>query len=96
MLHRLRKIYSKERFIPSFIGIFINPLYFARWGLYKGLIPNKKYLKRKILDFSCCSKPYKVLFDVQEYIGLDIKKASQYLVTIDLPEAVIKPSFCDS
>jgi len=75
MLHKLRKIYSKERFIPSFVGIFTNPLYFERRGVYKGLILNKRYLNGKLLDFGCGSKPYKELFNVQEYIGLDIEES---------------------
>jgi SAM-dependent methyltransferase len=75
MLHRLRKISSKERFNPSFLSIFINPLYFARRGLYKGVSLNKRYLNGKLLDFGCGNKPYKGLFDVQEYIGLDIEES---------------------
>jgi SAM-dependent methyltransferase len=42
-------------------------------GLYKGLVANKRYLSGRLLDFGCGSKPYKELFEVQEYIGLDIE-----------------------
>ena len=75
IIHRLKKIYSKEQFIPSFIGVFINPFYFIRKGLYKGVVSNKKYLKGRLLDFGCGNKPYEDLFDVQEYIGLDIEES---------------------
>jgi len=71
----LRRIYTKEMFIPSLLGIFINPFYFIRRGLYKGIISNKKYLKGRLLDFGCGSKPYKNLLDVKEYIGLDIEES---------------------
>ena len=75
MIHRLKQIYSKEQFIPSFIGVFINPFYIIRKGLYKGVVSNKKYLKGRLLDFGCGNKPYEDLFDVQEYIGLDIEES---------------------
>jgi SAM-dependent methyltransferase len=73
MIDRLKQVYSREMFIPSFLGIFINPLYFLRHGLYKGVVLNKKYLKGRLLDFGCGNKPYKELFDVQDYVGLDIE-----------------------
>jgi len=65
-------------FIPSFLGVFINPFYFIRRGLYKGVGLNKGYLTGRLLDFGCGSKPYKELFDVQEYIGLDIRESGHY------------------
>lgn len=79
MLHRLKMIYSeilsREMMAPTFIGIFINPFYIIRRGLYKAILLNKGHLKGKLLDFGCGGKPYKALFDVQEYIGLDIKES---------------------
>jgi SAM-dependent methyltransferase len=73
MLQKLKQIYSKETLMPSFLGIFINPLYFIKQGLYKGVALNRKYLKGRLLDFGCGSKPYKNLLDVQNYIGVDIE-----------------------
>jgi len=77
MLRRLKRsyveIHARELFAPTFLGIFINPFYFIRRGLYKGVLSNKKYLKGRLLDFGCGSKPYKKLFDVKEYIGMDIE-----------------------
>lgn len=75
MMRRLEQIYLKEMFIPSFLGVFINPNYFIKKGLYKGVVSNKKYLKGRLLDFGCGSKPYKEIIDVQEYIGLDLKES---------------------
>lgn len=83
MPHRLKnscyEIHFKEMFTPTFLGIFINPFYFIRRGLYKGVLLHKGYLKGKLLDFGCGSKPYKKLFDVQEYIGLDIEKSGHLI-----------------
>ncbi len=77
MLRSLKKRYidivTRESFAPTYLGIFLNPFYFIRRGLYKGVHSNKGYLTGRLLDFGCGSKPYKALFDVQEYIGLDIE-----------------------
>lgn len=72
MINRLKKIYVDELFNPKFIGLFINPFYFARRGLYQNiseLIPN---LFGKLLDIGCGTKPYQSLCKVNEYIGLEI------------------------
>jgi SAM-dependent methyltransferase len=75
MIHKLAQIYYKQLFIPSFLGLLVNPLYLIRRGLYKGIVSNKEYLKGRLLDFGCGSRPYRELFDVQEYIGLDIEES---------------------
>jgi SAM-dependent methyltransferase len=75
MIHQLKQLYAREMFNPSLPGIFINPYYHIRKGLYKGITKNKDYLNGKLLDFGCGQKPYKPLFSVQEYIGVDIEKS---------------------
>jgi SAM-dependent methyltransferase len=77
MIHKLKQIYMKEMqmFAPSFLGIFMNPFYFIRNGLYRNILANKNFLKGRLLDFGCGQKPYKDFFDVEEYIGLDIEKS---------------------
>ena len=72
---KAKSIYFKEMFFPGLMGLFINPYYFSRKGLYKGIVSNKHQMRGKLLDFGCGSKPYRSLFDVQEYIGLDIEKS---------------------
>jgi len=73
---RAKEIYIKEMFTPGLLGIFINPYYFSRKGLYNGIKSNKHYLNGKLLDFGCGSKPYNSLIDVEDYIGLDIENSS--------------------
>jgi SAM-dependent methyltransferase len=75
MITWFKEVCFKEKFIPSILGVFINPFYFIRRGLYKGVALNKKYLRGRLLDFGCGSEPYRELCDVQEYIGLDIEKS---------------------
>ncbi|MGB5942535.1 MAG: methyltransferase domain-containing protein [Leeuwenhoekiella sp.] len=75
MRNLLKNIIDKERFKPGLLGIFINPYYFIRKGLYKGISAHKERLNGKLLDFGCGSKPYKNIIDVDEYIGLDIEQS---------------------
>lgn len=62
-------------FAPSLLGVFINPFYFIRRGLYRGILLHSENLSGRLLDFGCGSKPYKKLFKVGEYVGLDMKES---------------------
>ncbi len=59
-------------FFPNLLGLVINPFYFARSGLAKSIAIFAHLLKGRLLDIGCGSKPYKKLFVVDEYVGLDI------------------------
>ena len=72
MIKKLKKIYITEQFNPKFIGLFINPFYFARKGLYQNVSELISNLNGKLLDVGCGSKPYQSLCKVDEYIGLEI------------------------
>jgi|TARA_B110000037_G_C17098916_1_gene497160 SAM-dependent methyltransferase len=74
MLKILKKIYHKEMYQPSWLGIFINPFYFARKGLSKNINKFSKKLSGSLLDIGCGSKPYESFFNVDSYIGLDIDR----------------------
>ena len=67
----LKKIIYKESFYPGFIGLFINPFYFARKGLACHVQCLARYVTGKTLDIGCGSKPYEKLFKTSEYIGLE-------------------------
>lgn len=72
MIEKLKKIFNEEQFNPRILGIFINPFYFARKGLYKNISELAKNLNGRILDVGCGQKPYEKLFDYKEYIGIEI------------------------
>lgn len=72
MISLLKKLYIKEQFNPKFIGLFINPFYFARKGLYQNVSELAKYLNGELLDVGCGTKPYASLCNVSNYIGLEI------------------------
>jgi SAM-dependent methyltransferase len=63
----------RQSFQPDFISIFINPFYFIRRGLFKGIVKNRDYLYGVMLDFGCGRKPYQNLIQVDKYVGVDIE-----------------------
>lgn len=75
MYNFLKKIYSKEVFNPGILGVLINPFFFARRSLYKSIMAHSTKIKGRLLDVGCGNKPYKDLFTVSEYIGLEIASA---------------------
>lgn len=72
MINRMKSTYKKQMYFPSWIGLFVNPYYFARSGLANAMIKFAPNLKGCLLDVGCGSKPYEFLFNVQSYVGLDI------------------------
>ena len=90
-----RNIKSKFRnkFKPSFVGLFFNPFYIARKGLYLHIKELSGKIHGKILDVGCGQKPYARLFNVDEYVGLELdtttnrkqKKAEYYYDGIKFP-----------
>jgi SAM-dependent methyltransferase len=74
MFKLLNKYYLKQSFNPGLISILINPFYFIRKQLYTAIKHNSHFLKGKILDLGCGTKPYRDLFsNATEYIGIDIE-----------------------
>jgi len=60
-----------NRVTSGFNPNLFHPFFFVRKGLYKAI---KKYageLQGVLMDFGCGSKPYKALFNVDQYIGVD-------------------------
>ncbi len=75
MLKKFKRIYINEQFgfNPKIIGLFINPFYFARKGLYQNVSSLALSLNGKLLDVGCGTKPYeKLCKNVSDYIGLEI------------------------
>lgn len=71
---KISNIYTKQRFKPNWLSVVINPFYFTRKHLYKGMRDFAPTLSGRLLDFGCGSKPYRNLCtNVTEYIGVDIE-----------------------
>jgi SAM-dependent methyltransferase len=72
MKQRLNSLIQRQEFNPGLLGIFINPFYFARRGLYQHIVALAPNIKGRVLDVGCGSKPYLSLFPASEYIGMEI------------------------
>lgn len=71
----IKRRLSKENFFPTILGIFINPFYFARKGLSENIGELASHISGRVLDVGCGQKPYRKLFNVVEYIGIDIDQS---------------------
>lgn len=76
MMLQLKRVYVRQAFYPGWLGIFINPFFHARAGLVKAVTRMAPSLHGKLLDVGCGSKPYRELFAVDAYVGLDIDTES--------------------
>ncbi len=74
MLSRFNAIYKRQRFHINVLSVFINPFFFVRRGLFRGIRQYAPQLGGRLLDFGCGSKPYRELFTVREYIGVDMEQ----------------------
>jgi SAM-dependent methyltransferase len=72
---KLKEYLQNQSFQPGFLGIFINPFYFIRRGLFTEIRRLAPGLTGKLLDFGCGRKPYESLFSVSEYIGVDLEQS---------------------
>ena len=67
----LKNISYKEAFFPGILGLFINPFYFARKGLALHVKALGSYVKGKVLDIGCGTKPYESVYAADQYVGLE-------------------------
>jgi SAM-dependent methyltransferase len=72
MIHSFNQFYLTQQFNPGFIGFFLNPFYHARRGLYQVIAKLSNEFQDCLLDVGCGTKPYRNLFSVNEYVGLEI------------------------
>jgi SAM-dependent methyltransferase len=68
----LTAIIKREQFNPGLIGIFTNPFYFSRRGLFLAMNEMGKELTGTLLDIGCGTKPYEPYLNVSTYIGVEI------------------------
>jgi SAM-dependent methyltransferase len=56
---------------PEFSPTVFHPFYFIRSGLRKSIGLYAHAMSGRMMDFGCGSKPYRELFNVREYVGVD-------------------------
>lgn len=64
---------KSQSFQPGIAGLFLNPFYFIRRGLFLHIKRMAPQLSGRLLDFGCGRKPYENLFKVDEYLGIDME-----------------------
>ena len=74
MLKKILAYLKKQSFKPDYLSIFINPFYFIRRELYRSIKKNSPSLTGRLMDFGAGRKPYRSLFQVAEYVGVDMAK----------------------
>lgn len=72
MFSTFRRYFDKQQFRPDLLGLFVNPFYFARKGLYENISALAVNVSGETLDVGCGQKPYEQLFKSSHYIGLEI------------------------
>jgi SAM-dependent methyltransferase len=72
MSRGLRTRWRKEQFDPGWLGPFVNPFFLARRSLWRAIRESAPHLGGQLLDVGCGTKPYRELFQVEHYVGLDI------------------------
>lgn len=73
MIETYRQLKARNQFIPTWLGLFVNPYYIARRGLYKGIAELANELSGdSLLDLGCGSKPYRGLFTHSNYMGMEL------------------------
>lgn len=72
MIKLLKTIYRRQMFFPGWLGMMVNPFYFARKGLAWHISELAGHITGKTLDAGCGSKPYAHLYHSDEYVGLEI------------------------
>ena len=73
MIQAYRQLKARNQFIPTWLGLLVNPYYIARRGLYRGIAELAKGLSGdSLLDLGCGSKPYRRLFAHSIYTGMEL------------------------
>jgi hypothetical protein len=73
LIETYRQLKARNQFNPSWFGLFVNPFYIARRGLYRGIADLANELSGdSVLDLGCGSKPYRKLFTHSNYTGMEL------------------------
>jgi SAM-dependent methyltransferase len=71
-MNALRTRWQKELFEPGWLGLLVNPFYFARRGLLREMQGFFPEFTGEVLDVGCGRKPYRAFVPARHYVGLDL------------------------
>ena len=63
---------NRQQYLPGPGGWLVNPFFFARRGLWRGLGEFFPRLQGAVLDVGCGRKPYRDFVPATNYVGVDI------------------------
>jgi len=69
---RWRRWWWQQQFAPGWVGLIINPFFFARRGLLHEMQPYFQELKGEVLDVGCGRKPYRGFVPAVRYVGIEL------------------------
>jgi SAM-dependent methyltransferase len=72
MIASLRQWVREAQFRPGPGGLLLNPFHLARRSLWRAMERSAPALKGSLLDVGCGTRPYRSLFRVDRYVGLEI------------------------
>jgi SAM-dependent methyltransferase len=75
MANPFKKRYNHSLFTPDWFALLFNPYFIIRRGLYQHIKQLSSSLQGKLMDFGAGSKPYRQLFHVEQYVGVDIQES---------------------
>lgn len=73
MIQQFKAFKHHQDFFPGWFALLTNPFFIARLGLLKHMRSLAPQISGHLLDIGCGRKPYKSLFKVDSYLGLDIE-----------------------
>ncbi len=75
MIRNIKNWLNKEILDPGPLSLLINPYYFIKKGLIRGLRQGSTYIKGKTLDFGCGKRSYSSIFSTDSMIGLEVMQS---------------------
>jgi SAM-dependent methyltransferase len=72
MLDSLKTYYFAQMMRPGFVGLFVNPFYFARRELFAAVSRLAPEIDGRVLDIGCGTRPYESLVTARQYVGLEV------------------------
>ena len=67
-----RRWWWRQLFAPGWVGLLINPFFFARRGLWQEMQPFLAQLGGEVLDVGCGRKPYRKFVPATRYVGIEL------------------------
>ncbi len=75
MRSKKQAMIEQIKFLPRPWHIFFNPYYLVRRALYLEIDRLARRMNGVLVDIGCGTKPYECLFDVELYVGIEVRSS---------------------